>query len=181
MLCLFIFSWHRLVWQRLAWLAGRVSAEFLTSCSPRALLSTPLSGWLSSLPSLSLSLSSSLSSLIYPLGSFERQPPSLFISGSSSRCPSYFAGWGLEGGVTWHCRSENKMEKKKTTTWSQLRMRRIPKESGFIFRLRDKFSIGRLLFSWLTLKKKNQTRVHVVSAHFSFVTYLRSEEHNVRR
>lgn len=33
--------------------------------------------------------------LISLLGSFfERQPPSVLISGSSSRCPSYFAGWG---------------------------------------------------------------------------------------
>lgn len=48
--------------------------------------------------------------LIYLLGSFfERQPPSVLISGSSSRCPSYFAGWGRGGGVTWHSRSENKM------------------------------------------------------------------------
>lgn len=29
---------------------------------------------------------------------FERQPPSVLISGSSSRCPSYFAGWGLREG-----------------------------------------------------------------------------------
>lgn len=68
---------------------------------------------------------------------FERQPPSVLISGSSSRCPSYFAGWwGLREG--WRDTVDRRTicrKKRGEATWSQLRIGRIPKESGFILRL----------------------------------------------